>query len=162
VQFERPDVWREVLRRTMQNGELVAFQIPTPTDEGAPDAANASVATHVQDDLTLDAFVQYCLATITSTPGGALLAHVDGPNAAADRFVLLRAQQGTTRYVVGTRFAKRGSLFVYVQASWPLLNKTTKDWQRALIDMNALFSDLRIDGEPIGKVGGFVIPGRDA
>ena len=158
VAFEQPDDWRTFSRRTGEAGEFVCFQIPNPADVGTPDSANVSVSTLSQDGVTLEEFAGYRIAPVTNEPGGIVLETIDGPNPTTDRFVLMRAHQNETAYVIADRFAKRGTFFVHIRAAWPILEGTTEAWQTSFVrHVNQIFSGLLVDGKPIVAVGGITI-----
>jgi hypothetical protein len=153
VTAQIPSTWVEISRTRHAQGEVVAFQIPNPADEGTPDSANAVIFTRHDAALTMDHFVAALRDPIVKLPGSAVIESAVGSDPSSDRFLFLRARQGTTPYAMADRYARRGEVFLHIRVSWPLLERATRSWTEEIVhSTNQLFSNLQFKGKPLGHV----------
>ena len=154
VQFSVPVHWVEMGDTVKEDRHLTLFQIPNPADEGTPHSANALVSVYHEEELTLQGFSDFWIDRILNEPGSLFLHKDESGNPVQSVFAVFRTTQESTAYIVADKYARRQDLLIHIRISWPFLSETTKAWEESMVnDSNALFSNILVDGEALGRSG---------
>jgi hypothetical protein len=138
-----PQGWVRVPVNGPDADRVVIFQIPNPADEGTPDSANALVTVAKWSDVKSGGDI--LAAAINKGPGGMIVSDLTSDD--GRRVILARRQQDKTPYLEGDLIRPVNGLMVLCTMSYPLLAKSTEDWNAAMLrDFKVMASSVRVDG----------------
>jgi hypothetical protein len=151
IKLVRPKSWVRITVEGADPDEVALFQIPNPADEGTSDSANALVTVGRWPNVKIGGDAR--LADIMSRPGSVIVSDLTGDD--GRRVILARMQLGRTPYLEISLLRSMGNLSVWCSTTYPLLEKTTAEWNDAILrDFKAFASSVSADGAT-------VFPGSD-